>query len=165
MKGYILLFSMVLISFLFQTTLIPLFAVYGLSLDLSLVIIVNFSLLLGPIRGISIGFFLGVLNDLYGSGFFGIHLFIKSLLGYLVGSLSQSIYPYNLLIPLLATIGASIFHQILSALLSEVLIFAMSWSWFWQRVLLQALLNGFLTLCIFPLCRWWISTLVKKKIL
>lgn len=165
MKGYLLLFSMVLISFLFQTTLVPLFVILGVSMDLSLVVIINLSLLLGPKHGISFGLFLGVLKDLYGSGFFGIHLFIKSLLGYLSGSLSQSIYPHNIFIPFLSTIGATIIHQILSIILSEALIFAISWSWFLQRVLLQALLNGLLTLGIFPLCRWCISLLRKKKLL
>lgn len=152
-------------AFLLQTTLLPLFTIQGVAIDLPLVLMISLSLLLGPKKGIALGLALGLFKDLYSSGFFGIHLFIHSLLSYLAGSLSQSIYPYNLLIPFLSVIGATFLQQILSILLSEVLIFTISWSWLLRRVLLQALLNGVLTLFIFPLCQGGHVILVKKKII
>lgn len=165
MKSFLILFSIVLITFLFQSTLVPLFPIKGVVIDFSLVILINLSLLLGPKRGISLGLFLGVFKDLYGSGFFGIHLFIKTILSFFAGSISQSIYPYNLLVPFLTVFGATVFKQILSTLLSEALIFTINREWLLQRVLLQALFNGLLTLFIFPMCQGIKGILVKRKLL
>lgn len=165
MKGYFLLFLVLLLSFLLQTTLIPLITFLGVSINLPLVLLINLSLLLGPKKGISLGIFLGLLKDLYGSGFFGIHLFIQMLLSYLAGSLSQKIYPYHYLIPFLTVLGATISHQLLSIILSEALIFTMSWEWFIKRVFFQSLLNGLLTLFIFPLCQWGLNYLTIRRLI
>lgn len=165
MKGYLLLFFVLLLFFLLQTTLIPFIRFFGVSIDLSLVFLINLSLLLGPKKGVSLGIFLGLLKDLYGSGFFGVNLFIKLLLGYLSGSLSQSIYPYNLLIPFLTVFGATVSYQFLSTILSEVLIFSMSWDWLIKRVFFQGLLNALLTLFVFPLCQWGLNYLTAKKLI
>ncbi len=93
--SFILIINLVLQSTLFQG-----FAIRGILPNTAIIIIVSFALLRGSFEGAMIGFFSGLLQDL----FFGTTLGYFSLLGlccgYFVGIAHRDFYRENYLIPL-----------------------------------------------------------------
>jgi rod shape-determining protein MreD len=66
--------------------------IHRISLDLPLLILVYVGLTRGPASGAIFGFLIGFLLDLYNPSFLGLGAFIKTCLGYLVGSFKDNLY-------------------------------------------------------------------------
>jgi len=83
---------LILIVVLYQSLFSRLLTIHRISLDLPLLILVYVGLTRGPASGAIFGFLVGFLLDLYNPSFLGLGAFIKTCLGYLVGSFKDNLY-------------------------------------------------------------------------
>ncbi|OGC83392.1 MAG: rod shape-determining protein MreD [candidate division Zixibacteria bacterium RBG_16_43_9] len=83
---------LILIVVLYQSLFSGLLTIHRISLDLPLLILVYVGLTRGPASGAIFGFLVGFLLDLYNPSFLGLGAFIKTCLGYLVGSFTDNLY-------------------------------------------------------------------------
>jgi rod shape-determining protein MreD len=83
---------LILIVVLYQSLFSGLLTIHRISLDLPLLILVYVGLTRGPASGAIFGFLVGFLLDLYNPSFLGLGAFIKTCLGYLVGSFKDNLY-------------------------------------------------------------------------
>ncbi len=100
--------GLVAVLIILQTTFVPLIAFQGVRPDLLLGLIVSCGLLFGKEQGVGIGFFSGLLQDLFTGSFFGLHILSKVTIGYLFGLTEKKVYKRNLLLPIVAVAVTSI---------------------------------------------------------
>ncbi|AJQ27081.1 MULTISPECIES: rod shape-determining protein MreD [Pelosinus] len=109
--------SVLLITIIIQSTLIPLISIRGIYPDVLLIIVVSYALLSGKENGVGMGFFAGLLQDLASGGIFGIGTLSKLTTGYLFGLAERKVFKEHVLLPILATIVATIFNGLVGMLL------------------------------------------------
>jgi len=102
----------VIIILVIQLTILNLFTLQGLKPDLILILIIIFALLKGEGEGAVIGFFSGLLQDIFSVGLLGVNALIKTVAGFLCGLLKERIFSEHILfliplITLVVTIGKS----------------------------------------------------------
>lgn len=95
-----------------QSSVIPAIAIYGVRPDLLLTMVVAVALIYGREKGLGAGFFFGVIQDLVSSGFLGLHVLTKMIVGYLVGMTEKKVYKQNLILPSLVVGVISVFYYI-----------------------------------------------------
>lgn len=83
---------LILIVIIYQSLFAGLLTIHRISLDLSLLLLVYVGLTRGPVAGATFGFIAGFLLDLSNPPFLGLGAFIKTCLGYLVGSFKDNLY-------------------------------------------------------------------------
>lgn len=83
-----IIFICAIFVFLLQITLFQFLKIKHTKLDLILIFIVYTGLKFGSIRGMAIGFILGLIEDIMSITLIGINTFSKTLLGFLSGKLN-----------------------------------------------------------------------------
>jgi len=83
---------LLLIVIIYQSLFSGLLTIQRISLDLPLLILVLVALTQGPVSGAIFGFLVGFLLDLADPSLLGLGAFIKTCLGYLVGSFKDNLY-------------------------------------------------------------------------
>ncbi|SFL68423.1 rod shape-determining protein MreD [Pelosinus propionicus] len=104
--------GVILITIIIQSTLIPLISVRGIYPDVLLIIVVSYALLSGKESGVGMGFFAGLLQDLASGGIFGIGTLSKLSTGYIFGLAERKVFKEHVLLPILATLVATIFNGV-----------------------------------------------------
>ena len=85
---HMIFYFILLVSFIFQSTILQFTTVFGVVINLTLVMLVVMSLQTNEIYGGTLGLMLGMLNDLLYYQSFGINSLIFLIIGFSLGSLS-----------------------------------------------------------------------------
>lgn len=93
-----------------QSTVMPLIAIKGIKPDLLLIIVVSTGLLTGKERGVGIGFFSGLLQDLVSGSSFGINILTKMATGYLCGMVERKVFKEYIFLPAIALLIATLIN-------------------------------------------------------
>ncbi len=96
------------LTLIVQTTLVPFIAINGIRPDLLLIVVVSTALLLGKEKGVGMGFFSGLLQDLASGNIFGLNALSKLATGYLFGLAEQKVFKEHILLPILAMALATV---------------------------------------------------------
>ncbi|EAX48110.1 Rod shape-determining protein MreD [Thermosinus carboxydivorans Nor1] len=102
--------GLILITIIFQAAVIPLIGYKGVRPDLLLIIAVSTGLLFGKEQGVGVGFFAGLIQDLASGNIFGLNTLAKMATGYVAGLAERKVFKENILLPVLATVAATLFH-------------------------------------------------------
>lgn len=89
----------VLINFILQSTLLNGIAVNGVIPNTALVIVVCYALLRGDVEGAILGFFVGLLADVFYGGWVGLLALFTALTGYLCGKPFKNLFRENFFLP------------------------------------------------------------------
>ena len=101
-----------LVAIVLQATIVPLLAINGHKPDLLLAVVVSTGLLLGKEKGVGMGFFSGLLQDLASGNIFGVNILSKLATGYLFGMAEQKVFKEHILLPLLSMAMATVFNNL-----------------------------------------------------
>lgn len=112
MKNYIWL-GVIVVALIIQSTLLPLIAIHGVYPDLLLIIVVSHALLSGKEKGVSIGFFAGLLQDLASGSIFGTNTLAKLATGFVCGLAERKVFKEHVLLPVAATAVATMFNGLI----------------------------------------------------
>lgn len=136
------------VAVLIQITLLPHFTVAGVHPDLVMLLAVAWSLLRGPVEGVAWGFLGGLLLDLFSAAPFGVFTLALMAVCFVSGLGEGAIFRQNIILPLVATLGATLlFH--LTAL---VLLRTLGWPVNWSRDLLNVIVpTTLLNTAVMPL--------------
>jgi rod shape-determining protein MreD len=119
MKKYIFFLVSLLLFVTIQIVLLRHLAIRNVTPDLILIGVVYFSLKHGPTLGIPIGFFLGLLQDLFAFGLFGANCLIKTLIGFSVGTFQKRLVRGNIMSQIFVVFFACLFQY---------------WSMYWIKI-------------------------------
>lgn len=102
----IMLFLIISICFVLQTTTFQYFSFANISPNLMIIIVSSFGFMRGKREGMYIGFFCGLLVDIFCGFYLGIYALLYMYVGYLNGYFQKRFYPEDIKLPMLL-IGAS----------------------------------------------------------
>lgn len=97
-------------AIIIQSTWLPLIAINGTCPDMLLVIVVSYALLSGKEKGVGMGFFAGLLQDLAFGSIFGTNTLSKLATGYICGLAERKVFKEHVLLPVVATAVATVFN-------------------------------------------------------
>lgn len=138
-----------------QTTLVPHLAIWGVFVDLPLLVVVSWSLLRGPREGILWGFVAGLTVDLFSGAPFGASTLALIAVGALAGLGAAAVFRAHVALPLLAMFLATIVYDLLFLLIVRVSGDPVDWLESFYRIILpSAVLNAVLTPVVFVTMRW-----------
>jgi len=100
----------IVVTIIIQSTLLPLIGIKGICPDILLVIVVSYALLSGKEKGVGMGFFAGLLQDLAFGSIFGINTLSKVATGYICGLAERKVFKEHVLLPVAATAVATVFN-------------------------------------------------------
>ncbi|KXG77063.1 rod shape-determining protein MreD [Thermotalea metallivorans] len=111
--GIVSILLVIIINFIFQTTLFQHFRIFGVLPNTTLIIVIVFAILWGRKRGAMVGFFSGALQDILFGTILGLNALIYMLLGFSVGSFENKIFKDNAITPIFFTVLGTIFYHLL----------------------------------------------------
>ena len=86
--------------FILQSSVFPHISLGGVSPNLMLLLTVFYAILYGENTGITVGFFCGLLIDIFSGNLLGFHALLQMYLGYACGQLCGLFYPEDIRFPL-----------------------------------------------------------------
>lgn len=108
MPRKIVLTILIAICFVLQTTLFPAISFANIGPNLLIIIVTSFGLMRGKKEGMYIGFFSGLLIDIFCGFYLGIYALLYMYLGYISGLFQKRFYPEDIKQPLLLIAGADL---------------------------------------------------------
>ena len=106
MRRKIVLFLIITLCFLLQSTFFQTFSFAGISPNLLVIVVSSFGFMRGRKEGMFVGFFCGLLVDIFFGFYLGIYALIYMYIGYVNGIFQKRFYPDDIKLPM-ALIGAS----------------------------------------------------------
>lgn len=113
MPRKIILFIIISICFVLQTTTFKAIPFLNVAPNLLIIVVASFGLMRGKTEGMYIGFFSGLLIDIFCGFYLGIYALLYMYVGYLTGMFQKRFYPEDIKLPLLIISGSDLITNIL----------------------------------------------------
>lgn len=101
----------VFVNFILQTTLLHYISIGGILPDTALIIVVSYSLLRGYKEGAIVGFFSGILQDIFFGTSIGFYALLGVLAGLLAGRNQKDFYRENYILPVIICSVAAVLYE------------------------------------------------------
>ena len=102
----IILFIIIAVCFLLQTTVFPSLSFAGITPNIMIIVVSSFGLMRGKKEGLLVGFFCGLLIDIFFGFYLGVYALLYMYVGYINGLLQKRFFPDDIKLPMIM-IGAS----------------------------------------------------------
>lgn len=112
MRSKIVLFVTIIVCFLLQCTVLHLFSIGSITPNLLLILCVSMGLMRGRKSGLWVGFFSGLLIDLFYGSVFGFYALIYMYVGYFSGYACKVYYDDSVKVPMLLVAAADFFYNL-----------------------------------------------------
>lgn len=111
MLNYVLTFLILILNFIFQSTILQHFKVVGIIPNTTLIIVIIYGLLKGKYKGATIGLIAGLIQDIFFGGAIGLNALIYASIGYMTGFLDDKVFKENLILPFLTVLGGTVIYH------------------------------------------------------
>ena len=108
MRRKITVFIIVTICYLLQTTLFEALSFAAISPNLLIIVVSAFGFMRGKKEGLFIGFFTGLLLDIFSGSIIGFYALLYMYIGYLNGLFRKLFYPEDIKLPMLLIAGSDL---------------------------------------------------------
>lgn len=120
--------------------------------NLMIVLTSSFGFMRGEKEGLLIGFFCGLLNDIFFGSFLGFYALLLMYIGYLNGKFSRIFYPEDVKLPMALIITSDLSYGFICYVLMFMLRGRLQFSYYFSHVILpEALYTAVVTLFLYPL--------------
>lgn len=144
--------AFILICFILQCSVFGSLAFAGIVPNLLIVLTSSFGFMRGEKEGLVIGFFCGLLNDIFFGGFLGFYALLMMYIGYLNGKFSKIFYPEDIKLPLVLIVISDLSYGIICYVLTFMLRSRFHFSYYFIHIILpEALYTILITLLLYPL--------------
>lgn len=141
-----------------QVMIAPHIAVFGISPNFLLLVVITLAFVEGPSKGAMAGFIAGLLFDLLSTGPVGAWALVMSVTGYLSGSLQENLFAEGWLAPVTVGIVAALTADLAYLVVVSVLgVGPAFWSAVGRLVLPQAVYNAVLVMLVYP----WLARFLR----
>ncbi len=107
----VVIFLMVIAGYILQTTFFKTIALAGVVPNILMIITASFGFMCGKNEGMYIGFFAGLLIDIFfGGGFIGFYALVYMVIGYLNGIFNYIFYPEDIKLPMILIGTSELFY-------------------------------------------------------
>ncbi len=108
MRRKITVFIIIAICYLLQTTVFQALSFASISPNLLIIVVSAFGFMRGKKEGLYIGFFCGLLLDIFSGSVLGIYALLYMYIGYVNGYFRKMFYPEDIKLPMLLIAGSDI---------------------------------------------------------
>lgn len=112
MKRIICLGIILILCFVCQTTIFPHFTLAGISPNILLIFVVSFAFMQGKKEGMLLGFFCGLLIDIFFNSVIGINAALYMYIGYLAGYFNAIYYSEIIILPIILITGFDLLYNL-----------------------------------------------------
>lgn len=108
MRRKIIVFILIAVCYLLQTTLFSVLSFASISPNLLIIVVSAFGFMRGRKEGLFIGFFCGLLLDIWNGGILGFYSLVYMYIGYINGMFRKLFYPEDIKLPMLLIAGSDL---------------------------------------------------------
>ncbi|MCM1540864.1 MAG: rod shape-determining protein MreD [Blautia sp.] len=142
----------VLVCFILQCSVFNSLAFAGIIPNLMIILTSSFGFMRGEKEGLIIGFFCGLLSDIFFGSFLGFYALVLMYIGYLNGKFSRIFYPEDIKLPIALIVVSDLSYGILCYLLMFLLRGRFDFSYYFTHVILpEAIYTVVITIFLYPL--------------
>ena len=148
----ITVFLCIIICFILQCSVFSVLALAGIIPNLMIILTSSFGFMRGEREGLLIGFFCGLLSDIFFGGFLGFYALLLMYIGYLNGKFSGIFYPEDIKLPIALIIISDLSYGIICYVLLFMLRGRFQFPFYFMHVILPETLYTILaTIFIYPI--------------
>ncbi|MGN0166481.1 MAG: rod shape-determining protein MreD [Acetatifactor sp.] len=141
----------VLFCFILQCSVFDKLSFAGIIPNLMIILTSSFGFMRGEKEGLIIGFFCGLLNDIFFGNFLGFYALVLMYIGYLNGKFSRIFYPEDIKLPIALIITSDLSYGILCYILLFMLRGRFQFGYYFIHVILpEALYTIVITMFLYP---------------
>lgn len=142
----------ILICFVLQCSVFGSIAFANIIPNLMIVLTSSFGFMRGEKEGLIIGFFCGLLSDVFFNDFLGFYALLLMYIGYLNGKFSRIFYPEDIKLPIALIVTSDLSYGIICYILLFMLRGRLQFSYYFTHIILpEALYTIVVTLFLYPL--------------
>lgn len=146
------IFTIIIVNFIIQSTILPYFSIFGVVPNTALIIVVIIALSKGKYYGGFFGLFIGLIQDVIFNITLGINGFIYFFAGYLIGSIEKILARDNVLSPIIFTSLTTIYYNIFYFLFMFFLSRYIPFKYYINHVIpIELVYNGLVSILIYKL--------------
>ncbi|MCI8287758.1 MAG: rod shape-determining protein MreD [Lachnospiraceae bacterium] len=141
----------ILICFILQCSVFGSLAFAGIIPNLMIILASAFGFMRGETEGLLIGFFCGLLIDIFFGEFLGFYALLMMYIGYVNGKFSRIFYPEDIKLPLVLIILSDLSYGIICYVLTFMLRSRLQFVYYFTHIILpEALYTIVVTLLLYP---------------
>ena len=142
----------ILAGFILQCTVFDKLAFAGIIPNLMIILTSSFGFMRGEKEGLVIGFFCGLLSDIFFGNFLGFYALVLMYIGFLNGKFSRIFYPEDIKLPIALIITSDLSYGILMFVLMFMLRGKFRFGYYFMHVILpEALYTIVVTMFLYPI--------------
>ncbi len=162
MKRFFVTVFLLLTLFVLQGTFFEALHFANTVPNLLIILVVSLSLMRGEKTGIILGFFAGLLMDIFAGSAIGLYALIYMYIGYANGSFHKIFYYEDVKLPMIMIVVSDIIYGLLVYILLFLLRGKTNFSYFFGNVIVpEAIYTIVITILLYPLILW-INKLLEK---
>ena len=128
--------AILIVNFSLQSTLFQYIEILGVKPNTALIIIISYSILRGDVEGAILGFFAGLLTDIYFSSYIGLHALLGILIGYFCGKPYKDFFRENFFLPLSLVAICSLLYQFVLYVVNFLLQTKLDFPFYFRTIIL-----------------------------
>lgn len=141
----------ILICFILQCSVFGSLAFAGIIPNLMIILTSAFGFMRGEKEGLIIGFFCGLLSDVFFGSFLGFYALLLMYIGYLNGKFSRIFYPEDIKLPIALIVTSDLSYGIICYVLTFMLRGRLQFTYYFTHVILpEALYTILVTMFLYP---------------
>lgn len=162
MKRAVVTAVMIFICFLLQCTVFRALAFGGTVPNLLIVLTASFGFMRGEKTGLLIGFFCGLLVDIFFASVIGFYALLYMYIGYMNGKFCTIFYPQDIKLPVALILGSDLIYGIVCYGILFLLRGRFEFSYYLVHIILPEIVYTIVvTLLLYPLILW-INTCLER---
>ena len=139
----------VIICFLLQSTVFHSLSLGGIIPNLMIILSASYGFMRGRKSGLLIGFFSGLLMDIFFSDILGFYALLYMYIGYLNGVFKKMFYPEDIKLPIAWIVGSDFLYNILIYLLTFLLNGRFQFLYYFFNIMIPEMVYTIIVTCIF----------------
>ena len=154
----------VIICFLLQSTVFHSLSLGGIIPNLMIILTASYGFMRGRKSGLLIGFFSGLLMDIFFSDVLGFYALLYMYIGYLNGVYKKMFYPEDIKLPIALIVGSDFLYNILVYLLTFLLKGRFQFIYYFLNIIIPEMVYTIIVTCVlYPLLLLTESLLERNK--
>lgn len=163
MKRFFITAVLIFVCFLLQCTLFHALSFGGIVPNLLIVLTASFGFMRGEKTGLMIGFFCGLLVDIFFGNSIGFYSLLYMYIGYMNGKFSAVFYPEDIKLPIVLIIGSDCFYGLMCYVILFLLRGRFDFSYYFMHIILPEIVYTIVvTMFLYPLILW-INTRLERS--
>ncbi len=162
MKRFVVTTVLIVVCFLLQSTVFHALAFGGIVPNLLIVLTASFGFMRGEKTGLLIGFFCGLLVDVFFGDSIGFYSLLYMYIGYMNGKFSAVFYPEDIKLPIALILGSDCFYGLVCYVILFLLRSRFDFRYYFIHIILPEIVyTVVVTIFLYPLVLW-INTMLER---